>query len=179
MHCGFREIFEFFDCVLDCEPRPMEQSMGNAATVPIGPVLPSGAEVEMARGIVRKIAAGLGKGDIIKLQFGDTADAEPIQLPPLAARLVLDLLEELARGNAVSLTTLGPEVTTQEAADLLNISRPTLIQLLDDGRIPYHRLGTHRRIPLEGVLTFKTDLYAKRKTALDEMSAIHQEFGLE
>ena len=153
--------------------------MGHVGTFATGPVLPSEAEAEMARGIARKIAAGLGKGATIRLQLDDKAGAELVPLPPVAARLVLDLLEELARGNAVTLNTVGAELTTQEAADLLNISRPTLIQLLDDGKIPYHRLGTHRRIPLAGVLAFKTDLYAKRKAVLDEMSAVHQEFGLE
>ena len=106
-------------------------------------------------------------------------NTDSVALPPVAARLVLGLLKELARGNAVTLNTVSPELTTREAADLLNISRPMLIQLLDDGKIPYHRLGTHRRIPLDGVLAFKAALYAKRKAALDEMSALHQEFGLE
>jgi hypothetical protein len=54
-----------------------------------------------------------------------------------------------------------------------------LIQLLDDGKLSYRRIGTHRRIPLEAVLAYKAQAYAKRKTALDEMSAIHQELGLE
>ena len=153
--------------------------MGHVTTFPTGPVLPSEAEAELARGIARKIAASLGKGATIRLQLDDKTGAELVPLPPVAARLVLNLLEELARGNAVTLNTVGAELTTQEAADLLNISRPTLIQLLDDGKIPYHRLGTHRRIPLEGVIAFKADLYAKRKTALDEMSAVHQGLGLE
>src|SRR3954453_5431606 len=153
--------------------------MGHVLMSSTGPVLPSEAEAEMARGIARKIAASLGKGATIKLQVDDRTDTEQVSLPPVATRLVLDLLEELARGNAVTLNTISSELTTQEAADLLNISRPTLIQLLNDGKIPYHRLGTHRRIPLEGVLAFKADLYMKRKAVLDEMSEIHQEYGLE
>jgi excisionase family DNA binding protein len=151
--------------------------MGEMITPPTGPVLPSEAEAELARELSRKIAARLGAGETVKIEVDD--DAEALALPPIAARLVLDLLEELARGNAVTLNAIAAELTTQQAADLLNISRPSLIQLLDDGKIAYRRLGTHRRIPLDDVLAFKTDNYAKRKAALDELSNLHQELGLE
>jgi excisionase family DNA binding protein len=151
--------------------------MGKVVTSPAGPVLPSEAEAEMARQLSRKIAARLGAGATVKIEVGDKAGA--LTLPPIAARLVLDLLEELASGNAVTLNAIGAELTTQQAADLLNISRPSLIQLLDDGKIAYRRLGTHRRIPLDDVLAFKADNYAKRKAALDELSNLHQELGLE
>jgi excisionase family DNA binding protein len=151
--------------------------MGEMITSRTGPILPSEAEAEMARELSRKIAARLGAGATVKIDVDDKA--EPLALPPIAARLMLDLLEELARGNAVTLNAIGAELTTQQAADLLNISRPSLIQLLDDGRIAYRRLGTHRRIPLEDVLAFKADNYAKRKAALDELSNLHQELGLE
>lgn len=151
--------------------------MGQTITLPTSPVLPSEAEAEVARELSRKIAARLGAGETIKIEGDDRHEA--LTLPPIAARLMLDLLEELARGNAVTLNAIGAELTTQEAADLLNISRPSLIQLLDDGKIAYRRLGTHRRIPLEDVLAFKADNHAKRKAALDELSALHQELGLE
>jgi excisionase family DNA binding protein len=154
-----------------------ERRMGKVVTSPAGPVLPSEAEAKMACELSRKIAARLGAGATVKIEVGDKAGA--LTLPPIAARLVLDLLEELARGNAVTLNAIRAELTTQQAADLLNISRPSLIQLLDDGKIAYRRLGTHRRIPLEDVLAFKADNYAKRKAALDELSNLHQELGLE
>jgi excisionase family DNA binding protein len=142
------------------------------------PVLPSESEALMARETRRKIAGRLNAGAMLRLQVDDDGhDAMP--LPPVAARLVLALLEELARGNAVTLNTLEAELTTQQAADLLNISRPSLIQLLDDGKIAYRRLGTHRRIPLGDVLAFKADNYAKRKTALDDLVAHDQALGLE
>jgi excisionase family DNA binding protein len=151
--------------------------VGQITTSPAGPVLPSEAEAEMARELSRKIAARLGAGATVKIEVDDKAEA--LALPPIAARLMLDLLKELARGNAVTLNAIGAELTTQEAAELLNISRPSLIQLLDDGKIAYRRLGTHRRIPLDEVLAFKADNYAKRTAALDELSNLHQELGLE
>src|SRR5882724_6354861 len=101
--------------------------MGEIIAPPDGPVLPSDAEAEIARELSRKIAARLGAGATVKIEVDDKAQA--LALPPIAARLVLDLLEELARGNAVTLNAIGAELTTQQAADLLNISRPSLIQL--------------------------------------------------
>jgi excisionase family DNA binding protein len=152
--------------------------MGHMSSSFRGPILPSEAEARMAAELARKIAARLGEGKSLKLQVeGKKGEAEP--LPPVAARLVLDLLEELARGNAVTVNGIEAEITTQQAADLLNISRPSLIQLLDEGKLPYRRIGTHRRIPLEPVLAYKAEAYDKRKAALDEMSALHQELGLE
>jgi excisionase family DNA binding protein len=152
--------------------------MGHMSSTLKGPILPSEAEARMAAELARNLAARLGEGATLKLQVeGRKGEAAP--LPPIAARLVLDLLEELARGNAVTVSAIEAEITTQQAADLLNISRPSLIQLLDEDKLPYRRIGTHRRIPLEAVLTYKAEAYAKRKAALDEMSALHQELGLE
>jgi excisionase family DNA binding protein len=154
-----------------------EAFMGHMSSSLKGPILPSEAEARMAAELARKIAA-LGEGATLKVQVeGKKSEAEP--LPPIAARLVLDLLEELARGNAVTVNGIEAEITTQQAADLLNISRPSLIQLLDEGKLLYRRIGTHRRIPLEAVLAYKAQAYAKRKAALDDMSALHQELGLE
>lgn len=151
--------------------------MGHMPSSLKGPILPSEAEARMAAELARKIAARLGEGATLKVQLEGKGEAE--SLPPIAARLVLDLLEELARGNAVTVSAIEAEITTQQAADVLNISRPSLIQLLDEGKLPYRRIGTHRRIPLEAVLAYKAEAYAKRKAALDEMSALHQELGLE
>lgn len=153
--------------------------MNQIATPQTTPVLPSEAEALMAREARRKIAGRLGAGATLGLHVEDTAGAEAVPLPPIAAQLVLELLEELAQGNAVTLSALQSELTTQQAADVLNISRPSLIQILDDGKIAYRRIGTHRRIPLSDVLAFKIDTAAKRNTALDDMSALHQELGLE
>lgn len=148
--------------------------MGSMKT---GPILPSQSEAAIARELAARIATRLHEGATIKISVDETADG--VALPLIAARLMLELLDELARGNAVSLSAIGAELTTQEAADLLNISRPTLIQSLDDGKIPYRRIGTHRRIPLANLLTFKAGLYAERKATLDEMSSLHQDMGLE
>ena len=153
--------------------------MTHIAPSPALPVRPSETEALMAGETRQKITRRLLAGAKLQLQVEDNSGAEAEPLPEIATRLVLDMLDELARGNAVTLTALQAELTTQQAAELLNVSRPTLIGLLDEGKIPYRRLGTHRRIPLDDVLAFKADLLAKRMATLDELVAHDQALGLE
>ena len=101
-----------------------------------------------------------------------------LDLPPLVTRLLLDVLKETAAGNAVTLVPVGPEITTQKAADILNVSQTFLIGLIDSGILSAHMVGAHRRLPLREVLAYKADQFAKRERALDDIVAIDQELGL-
>lgn len=92
--------------------------------------------------------------------------------------MLVHILEEMARGNAVTLIPVHVELTTQEAADLLNISRPSLIQLLEGGKIEYRRVGTHRRIRFEALMAYKRRADADRRSVLAELAAYDQELGL-
>lgn len=103
---------------------------------------------------------------------------ETLKLPVPAVRLLLRILEEMARGNAVTLIPLHAELTTQEAADMLNISRPTLIQFLNEKKIKFRRIGTHRRIPFEAVMEYKRKTRAERQTAIDEFVSHNEELGI-
>ena len=76
------------------------------------------------------------------------------------------------RGNGV-------ELTTRQAADLLQVSRTHLVQLLDDGRIPCRKVGAHRRVRVEDVLTYRHETESRRRKALDELTAGDQELGLQ
>src|SRR5579871_6420742 len=103
---------------------------------------------------------------------------ETMTLPAPAVRLLLRGLEELALGNAVTLIPVRAELTTQEAADMLDISRPSLIQLLDERKIEYRRVGTHRRVRFDSLMKHKREADAARRAALAELAAYDQELGI-
>jgi len=71
----------------------------------------------------------------------------------------------------------GRELTTQEAAELLRISRPSVIRLLEDGTIPFHKVGTHRRIDVEDILAYRAKRNEQRRAALRELTEISEETG--
>jgi|SRR5579883_3090652 len=105
-------------------------------------------------------------------------DGAQVALPETVARILRRAVHELARDRAVQLLTLGRDLTTQQAADLLNVSRPYLIQLLDSGQIPHHMVGSHRRVPLDALLVFRRQMHAAQDEALDEMVRISEEAGM-
>lgn len=99
-------------------------------------------------------------------------------LPSLVTRLLIDILEETAAGNAVTLVPVEAEVTPQRAADLLNVSLPFLVGLVENGTLPARMVGKQRRLSLRDLLAYKADQFAKGQQALDEIVAFDQEFGL-
>jgi excisionase family DNA binding protein len=141
-------------------------------------MLPSEAEAALAKETCRVLASRLGDGDLMRLRIMDGPSPQTVKLPAAAARLLVRILEEMARGNAVTLIPVRAELTTQEAADMLNISRPSLIQLLDAGKIDYRRVGTHRRVRLEALMRYKRETDAGRRAALAELAAYDQELGI-
>lgn len=137
--------------------------------------LPSEAEAGLAKETSRVLASRLKKGAPMKLRLDDE---EMVKLPAPAAALLLRILEEMARGNAVTITPVHAELTTQEAADMLNMSRPSLIQLLEEGKIEYRRVGTHRRVRFEALMKYKRRLDKERRKVLEELAAYDQELGV-
>jgi excisionase family DNA binding protein len=102
-----------------------------------------------------------------------------VELPSFAARLLLDALTALAEGHAVTVVPVPAELTTQQAADILNVSRPYLIKLLDDRKLPYRRVGNRRKVLLEDVLRYKRRDDLHRQKVLDELTREAQAIGLE
>ena len=99
-------------------------------------------------------------------------------LPHSVYRVLEQVVHEMARGNAVRVLPVKAELSTQQAADLLNVSRPHLVKLLERGEIPYHRAGSHRRVVLEDLLVYKDRRDRERHDALDEITRISGEIGL-
>jgi excisionase family DNA binding protein len=143
------------------------------------PALPSEAEVTLAKEMSRVLASRKQSASPLQLRLVDESDKNnTLQLPAPAVDMLVRILEEMARGNAVSLIPVQTELTTQEAADLLQISRPSLIQLLEDGQIPFRRVGTHRRVRFADLLSFKRRADAERRAVLAELAAYDQELGI-
>jgi excisionase family DNA binding protein len=141
--------------------------------------LPSEAEAGLAKETSRVLASRLKKGAAMKLRIVDDDSGQAtVKLPAPAVSLLLRILEEMARGNAVTIIPVHAELTTQEAADMLNISRPSLIQLLDEGKIEYRRVGTHRRVRFEALMKYKRRMDEQRQAALRELAAYDQELGI-
>ena len=142
------------------------------------PEIPSEAEVIVAKETKDILAHRLGRLSTFDMKALDLASEPTLKIPASAARLLVQILDEMSRGNAVKIVPVHAELTTQEAADLLNVSRPTLIQMLEEGRIPFRKVGTHRRVRMEKLMQYKRQLEADRRAALAELVAYDQEIGL-
>jgi excisionase family DNA binding protein len=135
----------------------------------------SALAADASRRLFRVIGASQRETCVVRFE---SAPDEPVVLPAAAVRLLGAVLTELAKGNAVTLMPHHAELTTQEAADLLNVSRPFLIGLLEDGQLPHHKVGTHRRVRFADLMTYKRRRDAESEEALRELAALSQEMKL-
>lgn len=101
-----------------------------------------------------------------------------LDIPPSVFHILMQAVHDLSRGRSVAIIHYDHELTTQEAADLINVSRPHLIKLLDDDRIPYHKVGTHRRIRMGDLMGYKGLRDRKREEALQKLHQMSEDLGL-
>jgi len=136
---------------------------------------PTEMEVREASEAMRTLASAL---TVDALPFSVIRDGDKVNVKISApiGQLMLDVLGHIARGEMVKVVPYGAELSTKEAADLLNVSRPFLIKLLGQGKIPYRKVGSHRRIFADDVLQYKDGLDVEREKALDAMQRFGQEF---
>ncbi len=143
-----------------------------------GPVTPSDADRALAAESIRRLAPLVKNSyQLTVLVQADNGPGEPLVLPAPAVQLLTGILAEFARGHTMTAYPIPTELRTQEAADLLNVSRPHLISLLDQHKIPYHKVGTHRRIALSDLLEYHRKSQARRDAALNELADLGQELN--
>jgi len=138
------------------------------------PRTPTEQESNLAKITSHRLAPYINKDLTLNIEGNGTA----IQLPAMVVQLLVQLLTELAQGNAVTFMPIHAELTTQQAADLLGVSRPFLVKQLDEDIIPYRKIGTHRRILFRDLMQYKREIDAKRLSTLDELAAQAQELDL-
>ena len=137
--------------------------------------LPTQAEVEQAK-ISSRTLSKYTDVDRVQLALrGCNGESDDLVLPGHVLQILLDVLSEMSKGNAISLIPHHQEVSTQEAANLLNVSRPFLVGLLEKGQIPFRKVGAHRRVLLTDVLAYREKTEELRTQALDELTALSQE----
>ena len=143
------------------------------AGMPLG--IPSERDAALADQAGRALDALIEGTQPVLARFGD----ETVDLPAPALRLLPEILDCMAQGKGVVLTPLHAELTTREAAELLQVSRTHLVQLLDEGRIPCRKVGSHRRVRAEDILTWRRETERRRREALDGLTARDRKLGLQ
>jgi excisionase family DNA binding protein len=138
--------------------------------------LPTEKEARLARDGSRRLAAMIDVKASPNVSI--SGGAEAIELPASAARLLVELLAQMGQGNAVQVVPVHAELTTQQAADFLNVSRPYLIERLEAGELPFRKVGKHRRVRFEDVLRYKKRTDYESNRAMTELTALSQELGL-
>lgn len=140
---------------------------------PNTPVLPSAASVEFATTMLRQLEA-----DPARFVVQDRDTGTEIEIDETVFDLIRLLLITVASNRAVSLIPYDHELTTHQAARFLNVSRPFLVKLLDENRIPHRKVGTHRRVKLDDLLNYKESTKTESEKAKDELAKISQKLDM-
>ena len=142
------------------------------------PGSPSEADIEAAQVASRALAHFSGDDSVHVEVVGEAGTRQSFVLPATAVRLLTDVLAGLAEGRTVVIMQDNKELTTQHAADMLNVSRPYLIRLLQEEKIAYHKVGTHRRIFLRDLQAYREAQMIESAALLDELVAEAQELDM-
>ena len=144
-------------------------------------VSPSRDDSALAQESSRSIARIISKSANAPLSVRVSADdgnETVVTIPASAFKLLGDILTHMAMGNAITLIPVHAELTTQEAAELIGVSRPFLVEQLEKGDIPYRKVGTHRRILFRDLMEYKRTMDHKRLETLGELAAEAQKLNL-
>jgi excisionase family DNA binding protein len=136
---------------------------------------PNEREAIIARASKQALSRYAREDQSLTLHIANADPGDFVELPAGVVTLLLDILGAMASGQGVILIPENAELTTMQAADILHVSRPFLIKLLEGGQIPYHRVGKHRRIRMEDVMNYKRAIDQQREAVLDQLVAEAQE----
>lgn len=135
---------------------------------------------EMARAAQRCIVAALDHSRAASITVTtDTGEHPTVELPPAALKLIGRLLGAMSQGRPITLVPTEQELTTVEAANFLNVSRPFVIKEMEAGRLAYRKVGSHRRIAFEDLLEYAQQMRARQANALERMAENARELGLD
>lgn len=150
------------------------------AIEPNKPIIPTEDEIELAKESSRLLAPLIkNRSSTVQIKIvKDDGNEQNVVLPATTFHLLVDILSQMAQGNAVTIVPIHAELTTQEAADLLNVSRPFLIKLIESQEIPCRKVGRHRRIRFADLMEYKQKTDSQRTQALDELAAQAQELNM-
>lgn len=144
--------------------------------------LPTPDESSEAKQLSRSLAKFGGSDRVsIKIKSNKTSQKnsdEYLVLPGRYFDMLIDILSEISQGNAVSIIPIKAELTTQQAAEFLNVSRPYLVKLLDSHKMPHHKVGTHRRVYFQDLLNYKSGIDEDRDKTLDELARLSQDLEM-
>lgn len=140
----------------------------------LGGRLPSADEKAAANQLRTILASQMANGAKLRLTDEEKKPFE-VTLTPGLSNLLMELLRHVGRGDAVTLVPVGQMLSTQQAADILNVSRPFLIGLLENGAIPYSTVGRHRRVEARALFAYKRERDKKRSDALSDLAALDAE----
>ena len=146
----------------------------------VSSVQPGDVDAEVAQRALQRIKDYLAKHPAepemieVIVEHGEPS----LVLPRPAVTLFAQVLAQLAEGRGVSIVPSGTELTTQQAADLLGVSRPFAVKLMEDGAIPHRKVGRHRRVALADLLAYKRSDDDQRRVVADELGELGQELGI-
>lgn len=141
--------------------------------------LPTDRDASAAQAAIDALRGLAIPGDTkVRLRPEESTGEVEVLLPADAVHLLVRILTHMANGSAVAVLPIQAELTTQQAADLLAVSRPYLVRLLDEGKIPFHKVGTHRRVRAADAVAYQNQRQAESKRLLDDLTEEAQELGL-
>ena len=146
----------------------------------IASIDPADVDAEVADRAARRIGDYLSRHpdeDLIEA-LGEVGQHDALVIPRPTVVMLAQILGLLAQGRGVQILPKDAELTTQQAADLLNVSRPYIIGLLESGQIPFRKVGRHRRITVEALMEYKRQDDLQRRAAADDLADLSQELGL-